>query len=266
MKIFIFKISCLLVIIISLLSVNACIGSVKVGELQRESHSIELGKAESVHVDIKMGAGKLKIAGGADRLLNADFVYNVSEWKPKINYQASNSHGKLIIQQPSGDWMGGFLQGNVRYEWDLHFNNDIPISMNVELSAGDNYLKLGHLSLKSLYVGTGAGNVTLDLTGNPSLNKLDLNIGSGNVKVDLNGEWKRNLNAYINGGIGRISLYLPSHVGVLARADRGIGKIDAFGMKKDNNTYTNDAYGKSEVTLYLRIKAGIGKINLEVGT
>ncbi|MBI1983388.1 MAG: hypothetical protein HYS61_04230, partial [Acidobacteria bacterium] len=66
-----------------LVCVSACnVGNLPVGELQTESKSVELGDAKSVRVEIKMGAGELKVAGGARQLLDADFAYNVARWQP----------------------------------------------------------------------------------------------------------------------------------------------------------------------------------------
>src|SRR5690242_6676116 len=55
----------------------ACSAPAKVGTLQTESQSVDLGGAKSVNVNIKMGAGSLDVAGGAEKLLQADFTYNV---------------------------------------------------------------------------------------------------------------------------------------------------------------------------------------------
>ena len=45
----------------------------------------------------------------------------------------------------------------------------------------------------------------------------------------------------------------------------GHSPVDTSGLTKDGDTYTNDAYGESDVTLNIEIDAGIGKINLDVG-
>jgi hypothetical protein len=49
------------------------------------------------------------------------------------------------------------------------------------------------------------------------------------------------------------------------RARGGIGEIRAGELKKDGDIYTNDAYGKSPVTLQVEVEGGIGQINLEFG-
>jgi hypothetical protein len=58
-----------------LLSVFACsMGHQQISDLRTESRSVKLGDAKSVRVEIKMGAGELKVAGGAKELLEADFA------------------------------------------------------------------------------------------------------------------------------------------------------------------------------------------------
>src|SRR6202030_1207126 len=59
---------------------------VETGELKTESKTVALGAAKAVDVELKMGAGELKVQGGATGLLNADFTYNVPRWKPEVTY------------------------------------------------------------------------------------------------------------------------------------------------------------------------------------
>jgi hypothetical protein len=45
---------------------------------------------------------------------------------------------------------------------------------------------------------------------------------------------------------------------------RGPTAIFASGLTQDGSVYTNAAYGTSDVTLNIKMQAGIGQINLEV--
>jgi hypothetical protein len=54
-------------------------------------------------------------------------------------------------------------------------------------------------------------------------------------------------------------------VGVTVNAKGGLGKVEANGLKANGNTYTNDAYGNSPVTLTIDVSVGIGNIILEPG-
>ncbi len=252
----------LLVVGLLLFAATGCDEGTRVGDLQTKSETIELGDAETVDVEIEMGAGELDVSGGADELLEATYTYNVDELEPEATY----SGGKLIVQH--ADVKGGirtfFDLDDYRNEWDLRFNEDMPMEMNIDLGAGRTDLTLGSLALTSLDINAGAGDVDLDLSGSQSLTRLDYDMGAGKFTLDLTGDWQDDLDATIRGGVGVLTLSLPREVGVRVEVDTGIGSVDTSGFTKDGDTYTNDAFGESDVTLRINIEAGVGKINLDV--
>lgn len=240
----------------------SCGETVEIGELVRETKSVELGDAESVDVEIEMGAGKLVIAGGAEDLLEGEFIYNVIGWEPEIEYDVRGGRGHLKVLRPIG--RGGRLSKRARYEWGLRLKDEVPIDLDIELGAGGSYLELGSLMLEGLNITTGAGEVQVDLSGRPSVRSLKLETGAGDVTVDMRGDWRRDAKATITGGVGRLRLRLPVDVGVRVEAEKGIGKISAGGMVREGDAYVNRAYGASDVTLDIRCATGIGAIILEV--
>ena len=64
-------------------------------------------------------------------------------------------------------------------------------------------------------------------------------MGAGQATVDLTGDWKKDLDAKIEGGVGTATIRLPRNVGVYVRAARGIGSVNASG---EGDAYVNDAY------------------------
>jgi hypothetical protein len=209
-----------------------------------------------------MGAGELGVSGGSDELLEATFTYNVEELNPEATY----SNGKLVVQHDDiKEGIGTFFDlDDYRNEWDLRLNEGVPMEMSIDLGAGRTDLTLGSLALTSLDINAGAGGVDLDLSGSQFLNRLDFDMGAGEITLDLTGNWQDDLDAAIKGGVGEINLKLPSNVGVRIVVNTGIGGVDTSGLTKDGDTYTNDAYGESEVTLHIDIDGGIGQINLDV--
>jgi len=246
-----------------LLAANGCSGGARVGKLQTESRTVELGDATSVQVEIEMGAGELDVAGGAAELLEADFTYNVAEIKPEVDFVG----GKLTVQTPEVDTGIGSLWDidEYRNEWNLRLNNDVPMEMRVSVGAGRTDLKLGSLSLTRLDVAGGAGEVLVDLSGSAFLTKLDIASGAGALTVDLTGAWQNDLEASIGGGVGEKTLTLPRDTGVRVKVEAGVGTVDAAGLSREGEYYTNAAYGQSEATLYLDVGGGIGGIDLRVG-
>jgi hypothetical protein len=51
---------------------------------------------------------------------------------------------------------------------------------------------------------------------------------------------------------------------VRVEARKGLGEINAAGLNKNGDIYTNQAYGQSEVTLDIKIEGGIGSLNLQL--
>ncbi len=212
----------------------------EVGEMQRESRSVDPGNAQSVRAHLMMGAGELNVTGGADALMEGEFSYNVADWKPEVNYDVSGDTGELSVEQGSG--VGVRLGGEARNEWDLRLNDEVPTELRVEMGAGESDLDLDSLTL----------------TG------LDLQMGAGKTTVDLTGDYGRDLEANIEGGVGEATVMLPSEVGVRVRAEGGLGKINAERLQREGDSYVNDAYGDSDVSLDVDVQGGVGQINLEV--
>jgi hypothetical protein len=212
---------------------------VSVGEMRNESKAVEVGVARSVQVNLNVKAGELKVGGGAARLLEANFNYNVPEWKPEVKYQVTGNAGLLEVTQPGS----GSSTTNTRNEWDLHLNNSVPMEMTVNMGAGSTVLTLSGLALS----------------------RLELNMGAGDTTVDMTGNWKKDVDAQIHGGVGRATIRLPKDVGVHVIAQGGLGAINADGFQKQSDAYINDQYGKSPVTLRVEVEGGVGEINLELG-
>jgi hypothetical protein len=226
-------------VLFAALLLASCGSQARVGALQTESQSVELGDAKSVRVEIDMGAGDLKVTSGADKLLETDFIYNVAKLKPEVSY----TNGTLVVRQPDVRGMPS-LQGitDFRNQWDLRLYDEVPMDLSVDVGGGTSNLQLAGLSL----------------TG------LDVVLGAGKSTVDLNDDWARDLDITIDAGAADLTVRLPSDVGVRVEVDRGPTMIDAPGLVQDGGVYTNDAYGVSKVTIRIDITAGIGWLNLEL--
>jgi hypothetical protein len=225
--------------VVGLISVSACAWTTQVGELQHESRTIELGGAESVAVNVKMGAGELTVAGGAEPLVDADFTYNVADWKPTIDYAVSGERGELWIEQPEAK---NLRLDSYRNEWDLVFSEAVPIELHVVLGTGKSEIDVSRLSLAD----------------------LDLDMGVGDVDLDLTGDREHDIDVTIRGGVGKATVLLPADVGVQAQVSGGLGTIETNGMAGQDGVYVNAAYGASGATITLDIEAGVGEIELRV--
>jgi hypothetical protein len=248
---------------VTLLLATGCnLQSVEVGPVQTKTEQVENGGADSVDAEITIGAGRLKIDGGAEDLLDATFTYNVGEWEPEIEYTVTNGTGYLKVKQPETDDKIPLAIGDVEYRWDLLLNDNTPLDLRVVMGAGEGDLELGSLQLNNLEFQGGAGDASIDLSGS-NLPTLDVRLGAGNVSLDLTGNWQQDLSGTIKGGVGSTTLLLPNSVGVRVEMRGGLGSVKATDFNQNGEVYTNGAYGQSETTLDLEIETGIGEVTLQ---
>jgi hypothetical protein len=168
--------------------------------------------------------------------IDADFAFSDSYAIPQVNYHIDSGVGQLTISQDDQDTSFGIS----RNDWNLHFSNDVPLELKVDMGAGH-----GNFRLRDLL-----------------LTRLTVNMGAGQVDVDLTGDRGKDLDADIEGGVGQATIRLPSKVGVVVHASGGLGSINARGLKHDGDEYTNDVYGKTNATIRLKVEGGVGQINL----
>jgi hypothetical protein len=204
--------------------------------LRHDSRTLDLAGAKSVRANLSIGAGQLTLHGGSSHLLDADFDYLAREGSPQVEYAVDAGKGELKISQEGGEPN----IGGTNNTWNLHFSNSVPLDLNIDMGAGEGDLRLRDLDVTNLTV----------------------NMGAGRVEVDLTGDRKKDLQADIEGGVGQAVIRLPRKIGVIVNASGGIGTIDASGLKHDGDEYTNAAYGKSPVTIRLKVEGGVGQITL----
>ncbi|HEV3375114.1 MAG TPA: toast rack family protein [Candidatus Acidoferrum sp.] len=204
--------------------------------LRHDARTVDLEGAKTVRADLSIGAGQLTLRGGSSHLLDADFDYFAREGSPQVEYTVDAGKGELKISQEGGEPN----IGGTNNTWSLHFGNSVPLDLKIDMGAGE-----GDLRLRDL-----------DVTN------LNVNMGAGRVEVDLTGDRKKDLDADIEGGVGQAVIRLPRKIGVIVNASGGIGTIDASGLKHDGDEYTNAAYGKSPVTIRLKVEGGVGQISL----
>lgn len=214
-------------------------GCVQVGDIQEETRSLELGDLETAEIELKIGAGEIRVQGGSEKLFEGIFTYNVEKWKPFIEFRERGSRGILRVSQGK---VSRIPAGKGRNNWDIYLHEDIPLDLVLDFGAGE-----GNLDLKGL-----------------NLRSLEIDMGVGDLTVELGGAIRSDLDVVIDGGVGSATIYIPREVGVRIAADKGIGSIDARGLKKRGEYYTNDAYGSSEFTIDIEIETGIGSIDLKL--
>lgn len=257
--------------------------TIEVGEVEEERQTVPLAGAQWADIDIIFGAGRLELeAGVADKLLSGTFRYNVNRWAPQIAREGD----VLTIKQGGDEEKWGIPSGNVRNRWELEFSPEIPLGMNIRAGAGEGELDFTDLRLSELDVDLGAGDfvlrfdepnpvgmdhLTLDTgasrievigVGNASPETMRLQGGVGDISVDLTGAWARSAEIKVRSGAGALTLTLPQDVGLEVKTRGGLTNVEAYGLRQMGDTYTNDAFGETEIELTIDVITGIGNLRL----
>jgi hypothetical protein len=260
---------------------------VYIGPEKIVTRTVDLGGATAVNAEINMKSGTLNVTGDASELMSGGFTYNIKKWKPEISYNVAGGIGTLVVSQEEG-WFWPWWP--VESEWNIRFNNSVPLNLKAKLSAGKTQLNLGNLNLTGLDVNSSAGDVEANLSGRmDSLNRVNARVSIGHLQINMNGEygapiafdasnsagnielnltgkWKANLDGNIRTSAGEISIRVPEDVGVYITADTSAGHVYPDGLKSaPGGGYVNDAYGSSPVTLRLDVSTSAGDINLRLG-
>jgi hypothetical protein len=207
-------------------------------KILQDSQTIELQSAKTVTANIDMPSGTIDLAGGASKLLDANFTYRERDGKPQAVYTVSKDEGTLDITQENLSHVRLAGTGN---DWRLRFASGIPLDVNLNLGAGK-----GNVNLQGLDV-----------------SHADLKVGAGHLDLDLSGPHKSDVHVDIHGGVGTADIILPRNIGVRVHASDGLGDVNARGFHRDGDDYTNDALGKSPNTIYVNVSGGVGQITLE---
>ncbi|MBD8520815.1 toast rack family protein [Lysinibacillus fusiformis] len=209
-------------------------------KMQEETILVEKDKAKTLEVDIDLGVGEMNLTGGAKEWVEGKADYNIKKLAPQVNYDVSGDTGEVEIKHKGSTKLG---ISNIKNNWAIQLNDDIPMDLTVE---------------------TGASLANLDLQG-LQLEKLDIEAGVGDLTVNLGGDWKKSFKANIETGVGQTTVIVPSKVGVKLTTEKGIGSSNVEGLiSKGKGVYVNEAYDKADVVLEIKSEIGVGDITFKL--
>lgn len=210
----------------------------RAGEETRDKVVIERSRAagaERITAEIHIGAGELRLSGGARELFEAQFEYNVAALKPQVRFEGTGFRRRLLVTQGAAGAIGGIVN-----RWDIRLGGDVPLDLLIRCGAGENRLDLREAPVRS----------------------LELDLGVGEATVDLRRAWDHDVDAKIKGGIGRAVVLVPADGGVEARASGGIGEIRVLGLRKEDGRWVSEGDSRARARLRLEVAGGIGQIEI----
>jgi hypothetical protein len=204
---------------------------------------VALGEATSANVYVRMGAGRLSVDSAilAGDVFRGAYEFSPASLKPGVGSTVRDDTIDVAILQP--EVRGLNFGTSVRSSWQIDLAEGVPMSLRVDLGAGEGDLDLSDLDISDLAVRMGAGDTTIDVTGPRT----------------------QDLPAAITAGVGELTIRLPEDVGVrVSGYSDGIGDWNYDGFSKDGDYLVNDAYGTTATTIELDVQRGVGTVTLEL--
>lgn len=224
--------------------------------------SLERNGVDSATLELNISAGELLLSGGSSRLLDTYITYSREELKPEYEVADFNSgHPHISIKHQRNYLNSSFnWDRGDNNKWDLKLSSAVRYDLDINAGAGKCDLDLADTNIGSLSLSTGASSANINLR-NSSVADIDIKTGVGSIDLDLSGERQNDLYVDISGGVGSVTVKVPSDYGVRFRAT-GLGSISADGFYRDGRYYQNDSYGETDYSIDIDIAGGIGSVEV----
>jgi len=236
---------------------------------------------ERLEVVVEYGAGRLRVEPATPgTLYRATLRYDAERFTPVTEYR----DGRLRIGIGGSRVRGKTKEGG---RLDLAVGTDVAVDLDMEFGAGTAELELGGLRILSAELSTGASDVHVRFSspnperarlialeagaasmhayglGNANAERVRFAGGVGEVVLDFTGEWRADMRADVEMGIGSLTLRVPEGLGVRVIKDSFLTSFDSEGLIKRGGSYYSQNWDTAAHKLTINVDAAFGSIDVE---
>jgi len=230
-------------------------------------------RSDETRLTVLFGAGKLTLSPGADELVEGTAIYNVADLKPVVEKNGSSieiRQGDLTGLPPfdniRNEWdlkLGDIpLDLTVRagaYDGRLELGGLALKSLTVRDGAANvelSFQEPNRAEMSMLRYETGASDVKLTGLGNANFSTLTFSGGAGNYTLDFSGELRRDAVVTVEAGLGNLSLVVPDGVDAVVTVEGAALNVTAgSAWTKSGQKYTQKGPGPI-LTILVKMSAG----------
>ena len=208
-------------------------------DLAQESFEYPIKGVETADVHLELDVGRLIVSPLQDssNLFEAEARYD--KRRMQVTAETSLDGDQARVHLKGTHRAPASLPGDFVGEWHVRVNPDIPVRLQFD---------------------GGVNEAKLDLTG-LSLTGLDVDVGVGAVEVLLSA--KGPYEAFISGGVGKLTIEVPRTIEARIRLDGGLGAVDvARRFERDGDYYVTEGYEWASDAVDVEIDGGIGVLTL----
>lgn len=236
-------------------------------------------------IHVQYGAGQVDVRASTEPLLYAMHLrYDETRATPLHRYDAEQHDLELGLESRAGR-LHNASKGDGG-ELRLALPSSVALDINLELGGTQANLELGGLMLQSMRLECGATEATMSFaTPNRSrMRELDVDVGAakftavhlananadqlrlrggiGTVDLDFSGAWTRDLVVSTRLVVGKLTLRLPSDVGVRVEVQRVAAGFDHEGLVKRDDAWYSENWDTAPHKLRVRAETFFGGIDV----
>jgi len=232
----------------------------------------------SIEVDFSLGVAHLSGGAGDGLLVDADLSY-VGDMQFEIETDEGSKSIKLSQRNPS-DVIAPIQQGframanNEKLNWTVKLAESIPLDLKIHAGLGEAHVDLTGLTLDTLDVRGGVGELALTLPAQDEQLVMRLHGGVGELTVTVPENSSSSLT--IEGGVGQTNIRVPENAPVSVRVKMGLGHVqvaDSFEKEQKREDFIGgDAiwqtagYDLAERRVDIVYNGGVGELRVETYT
>ena len=242
-----------------------------------------IGAESSVDVEVKYGAGALRIGPAATgTLYRMQLRYDEDAFQPVTEYQ----RGQLRLGVEGGNRRVQVGRDNDEGSMELELARGLPMALQLDFGAVRADLDLGGLALTDLELRTGASETQLDVSspntaklgrarlevgaaeftarqlGNLNTTDLSVSAGVGKVRLELSGEWRQDATLDVQMGLGSLELVVPEGLGVRLVRQTFLASLDSEGLVKRGEAYYSPNWDNARRRVTVDVDAAFGSIKV----
>lgn len=222
-------------LMILLLGAGLVLSAVLRRSVTSEQASVDLGGASEASLRISHGAGELHIAGGAgmSQLLTGSFAGGL--------VQSSRREGNRLdvrLNPPAHPF--SFMPPFDGYVWDVKLNQDVPMTLTLQMGANKAVVDLSEVRVTALKVETGASETHFTLPRRGRL-RADFELGAASLTIRI-----------------------PEGMAARVRASHGVSdvKVDPARFPRAGEYYQSPGFETASDTVELHIEAGAAEVKV----
>ncbi|HSJ24773.1 MAG TPA: hypothetical protein VK929_08910 [Longimicrobiales bacterium] len=242
--------------------------------------SRSIGDEQDLRVNVEYGAGTLNLGSAPEgSLYRADLRYDRASFTPRMDFE----DGRLRVGVTGSEVRGRSIRGS---ELDLLVTRTLPVDLTLQFGAAEANLDLGGIRVRNLELQTGASRTTLTVSepnpdvcrsatievgaarfqasglGNLNAEQLAVRGGVGEVILDFTGEWRNDMTAGVEMGLGTLTVRVPRGLGVQVNRGGALTSFDGQDLLRRGNSYYSENFDDATHRLTVNLEAALGRIRV----